>query len=608
MNQNQLPSKTLQLLVPPTQTMEPESFWAEAPDDELVAVFVVSRSRDAMTTLVQRHGPMVGNLLGRMLSKYEDREEAFQATFVVLMQSAKRLRKRASVRSFLYGVAFRIAKRIRQRRGDEFRKIEAEGNSLLSRQFTEEDQSPFEQLSQHLQLESMDEELQRLPESMRAPIVEHYYSGLSVPQIADAMQLTVTAVEGRIKRGKQLLRNRLAVRGVSLSAAAAAIAQIPNPVSASMVDAWCHKIFASGSIADISTIDPSFSTPSLQQLIQGELSMQLTYRTSWVLWTTAVCGLSALGLGLVPWTEQGGSSSSGIAISSAVGMENEGEVALPIALAMAPQPIQDPVQLKPAESKTTNAAKPEKPSEKMDANGSDEATEPLFGKGPEMVSENAKESPTSPVVWTRPAKTPAWLREESDLGENTAMIREKLKETVQVAFDGMPLSAVMDQFSRELGINFLLDDKALEQESITPDEPVMLKLKPLALRNALYHILEPLQLSYVIDHDVLVITSKNASAGQLRTYDLSLFLPDNSTVSQLVQVIQSTVSVDSWQATGGQNTLNVYGSLLVVRAPETVHEGIEELLTLLSKQSPNHIRPESQPNPKAAVGGMGGMM
>ena len=130
----------------------------------------------------------------------------------------------------------------------------------------------------------------------------------------------------------------------------------------------------------------------------------------------------------------------------------------------------------------------------------------------------------------------------------------------------------------------------------------------MSLRNALYHILEPLHLAYEIDHDVLVVRSQSTIKGQVRTYDLSVILPDNSTAEQLMQIIERSIEPDSWDAAGGNSTCDVFGSLLVVRAPDSIHEQIEELLRLLSKQSKEHIRPSRSNRPANGPPGMGGMM
>ena len=189
------------------------------------------------------------------------------------------------------------------------------------------------------------------------------------------------------------------------------------------------------------------------------------------------------------------------------------------------------------------------------------------------------------------------------------MIREALRGVIdEVSFNEMPLKGVIAALGKKLEFDLKLDEKSLEEESLTPDEPITLELKSISLRNALYHVLEPLQLEYEIDHDVLVIRSKQSIKNQLRTYDLSLILPDNSTVPQLVQVIEQSIAPDAWQVAGGNSTCDVFGSLLVVTAADSIHEQIEELLRLLSKQSKEHIRPSRSNRPANAPQGIGGMM
>ncbi|MFY7878373.1 MAG: RNA polymerase sigma factor, partial [Pirellula sp.] len=482
---------------------------------------------------------------------------------------------------------FRIAKRVRQRRSEEFRKNVADGNTITSH-VNNEDPGPFELLAQRLQLEALDEELQRLPESLRAAIVAHYYSGRSVPQIADGMQLSISAVEGRIKRGKQLLRNRLAIRGVSLSATFAAIAQIPSPVSAEMIDHWCNEITTSGTSFESPGANTNLSNPSFQQLLQGELSMQLTHRASWILWTCGICALAAVGLGILPSAKDGSSLSSHLAIGSASGTELETEVNMQTASVPA-QTTGQTQEKTQAEPGTT--------------------TGPGATNSPGKENVDSKKAAQPVVVWTQPTDLPAWLKGGVADESKTEMIREALREVVEdVSFNEMPLSGVIAALGKKLEFDFKIDEKSIEQESLTSDEPITLELKSMSLRNALYHILEPLHLAYEIDHDVLVVRSQSTIKGQVRTYDLSVILPDNSTAEQLMQIIERSVEPDSWDAAGGNSTCDVFGSLLVVRAPDSIHEQIEELLRLLSKQSKEHIRPSRSNRPANAPQGMGGMM
>src|SRR5947209_1249020 len=85
-------------------------------DSELLERFLAQEDEAAFQTLVERHGPMILGLCRRVLRSQQDAEDAFQATFLVLLRKASAIQKRASVSSWLYGVAYRIALRARNQR------------------------------------------------------------------------------------------------------------------------------------------------------------------------------------------------------------------------------------------------------------------------------------------------------------------------------------------------------------------------------------------------------------------------------------------------------------------------------------------------------------
>ena len=86
----------------------------DAPNDgQLLERFVTQRDEAAFVELVQRHGGMVLGVCRRVLDNAADVEDAYQATFMVLVRKADSIRKRDSAASWLYGVALRVARRAR---------------------------------------------------------------------------------------------------------------------------------------------------------------------------------------------------------------------------------------------------------------------------------------------------------------------------------------------------------------------------------------------------------------------------------------------------------------------------------------------------------------
>src|SRR5258708_5311086 len=80
-------------------------------DEELLAALACRRDEDAFEVLCKRHGPMVWAVCSRVLRHTQDAEDAFQATFFVLVRKSDSIRKRASIASWLYGVAYRTARK-----------------------------------------------------------------------------------------------------------------------------------------------------------------------------------------------------------------------------------------------------------------------------------------------------------------------------------------------------------------------------------------------------------------------------------------------------------------------------------------------------------------
>jgi RNA polymerase sigma factor (sigma-70 family) len=181
-------------------------------DNQLLERFLSGQDRAseaAFAALVERHGPMVLRLCRRRLGDPHDAQDAFQATFLVLVKRARSIRSQKSVASWLFGVACRVASRAKRdgarRNANERCAAEMAGRLSL-------DDSPPETWTE------LYEEIGRLPEKYRLPIVLHYLEHLTYEQVAKQIECPLRTVQTRLARGRDRLRSRLTRRGLGTSA------------------------------------------------------------------------------------------------------------------------------------------------------------------------------------------------------------------------------------------------------------------------------------------------------------------------------------------------------------------------------------------------------
>lgn len=180
----------------------------EQADGELLRRFAQEGDATAFEILVHRHGPMVWSVCRRLLTRTEDAEDAFQAAFVVLLRRAGSIRQGSLLGNWLYGVAYRVAVRARAtaaRRGA----LEKQGIAA------EPAAEPVDAANDWQRL--LHEEVFRLPEKYRRPIVLCYLNGQTNGEAASALGWPEGTVKGRLNRARELLRNRLSRRGVTLN-------------------------------------------------------------------------------------------------------------------------------------------------------------------------------------------------------------------------------------------------------------------------------------------------------------------------------------------------------------------------------------------------------
>ena len=210
----------------------------------------------AFAALVARHGPMVLGVCRRALADPNDVEDAFQATFLVLVRRARSVRVGDSLGRWLYGVARRVAAKAQARcERARVRSVPLEREPVAS-------EPPADRIEL---LAALDEEVSRLPEKYLAPVVLCDLEGLTHAQAAARLRWPVGTVSGRLSRARDLLRNRLVRRGmaptagsmVALLATEGARAAVSEPLAAATVQAATRLAMGSGSQAGVASVSAS---------------------------------------------------------------------------------------------------------------------------------------------------------------------------------------------------------------------------------------------------------------------------------------------------------------------------------------------------------------
>jgi RNA polymerase sigma factor (sigma-70 family) len=195
-------------------------------DCELLERFVESHDEAAFMALIERHGLMVFGVCRRALPNSHDAEDACQAVFIVLARKAASVRKKASLGSWLHGVAYRVAVTLKR---DQARRNKRERSTRAT---TPRD--PAAEVTWREVQFILDEELQRLPERLRAPLILCYLECLTRDEAAAKLRLSAGALHGRLERARSILRERLGKRGLTLSSALSAAALGENVVQAAI--------------------------------------------------------------------------------------------------------------------------------------------------------------------------------------------------------------------------------------------------------------------------------------------------------------------------------------------------------------------------------------
>ncbi|MDY3551341.1 sigma-70 family RNA polymerase sigma factor [Gemmata sp. JC717] len=252
-------------------------------DAELLDRFGRSRDEAAFAELVRRHGPVVYRICRRLVGP-ADADDAFQSTFLVLATRLRAARAAGALGGWLAGVAGRVARQMRRMAARRLRHEQAAG---------EKRPIAWENRAADLedQIRALDEELTRLPEELRGPVVLCLLQGYTQEQAAAELGRDPRTLRRRLDRAKMVLRARLERRGVVPAVAAALVSGGGGSVTAVSQELGARTVSL---VCDFLAGGASPSSPPVA-LAKG---VAATMSGRKLVWTMAVVALGAMALGM----------------------------------------------------------------------------------------------------------------------------------------------------------------------------------------------------------------------------------------------------------------------------------------------------------------------
>jgi RNA polymerase sigma factor (sigma-70 family) len=239
-------------------------------DSELLTRFLNHHDQAAFATLVQRHGSLVYGVCRRALGASADADDAFQATFLVLVKRAAAIPWRANLGPWLYGVAHRIAAKARFRRDRRFA-LEKQVDAMPHPETTPVEPDDLSRL--------FDEELAKLPEEMRRAVVLCELQGLSRKEAAKQLRVSEGTLSSRLGRARKKLAAAFAERGVKLAVPAAV--GVSTVLAGSTVKAACDPAGAVPA-GVVSLVQEALKAMTISKLKLGAVLASVAVGFSWV--------------------------------------------------------------------------------------------------------------------------------------------------------------------------------------------------------------------------------------------------------------------------------------------------------------------------------------
>jgi RNA polymerase sigma factor (sigma-70 family) len=251
-------------------------------DAALLQRFAAERDERAFAVLIRRHGPMVWSVCRSLLPLEADAEDAFQATFLALVQAARGVRTPAVVGAWLHAVAYRAALKTRRASGRRRRREQtaaaAEATSPVA-------PSAWDELRS-----AVHEEVSLLPEALRSVFVMCELQGMAQQEAAASLGLKIGTLSGRLSKARQRLLARLARRGIPAGAAVAAALTGGASASSAPLALTTRALALARTGSDLTGV----VSATVLELAREATEVSMT-RTKWIIAATALVLLLAAG-------------------------------------------------------------------------------------------------------------------------------------------------------------------------------------------------------------------------------------------------------------------------------------------------------------------------
>lgn len=507
-------------------------------DRDLLRRFIFDGDEASFAAIVERHATLVISVCRRVVGQSPDVDDAFQATFFALSQRPASIFECRSLTGWLYSVAWRASVRLVRLRKRTM-------TQPLPDQVPASEPDPLEVIAQASDLASLDEELNQLPQKYRDVLVMSYFAQQTNQEIADQLNESKGAVDGRIRDARRMLRVRLARRGVEIGVLAVATAYVQSSASAA-TPALIQKAISLGA--------PGMVSQELAALNAADVA-HLKLLTSTGIPLMSKIGLT-IGAGLVVATGlwgmtqlaafQGADGEGDVTIVNAVGEDtaasDETAVELRGRTEASDQAVKD-VSIRTVEYYGDMSA---------DGNGG-----MMSGDGSGMREAAPAAKPRSPLS----KATAEFSRRSANEVEQRLNELVHLQKVKSLSFPGEnPLTDILEQISvhvsqsQDQRFTILPDVPRLDEDSISLNDVIIkdIELDGISLSSALDIIMGQTDpaLTWIARNEVILITTESAAESDeymfLRSYDITR-------LREITQLIVTASDAGGGQGGGGMS-------------------------------------------------------